>query len=428
MSAHRPAAHPAATPPAAHLLPLDDYRAPAMPADGALRTLWWRVKKQFRPSAEADAVRDENRLRATTLQLLDEVAPGPACGPLLQGFDAAVDGWLHEPHGSQHRVLVLPPCDAGDVLGEWAQARGHDVLHGPERSRSGAPPPRPPQRHASAAAGTDFLPQDGDDALLVIPRLEDWFVRQRNGLHAVRALLAELQHTRRRCLIGCNSWAWAFLVRAAGAAVALPSPLAFPAWDARRLRAWFSALAAQAGAQPVVFRLASSGADVLAPRGEDDAPDCEPDCNYLAELAARSHGIAWVAWHLWRKALRTGIDAGDGQPGGAQGGRPAARAASGHGAGAGERTFWIADVPDPALPPHHEDDALLVLHALLIHGGMDQPELLSVLPDGTATETLPALLRAGFVEQHGGRVRLLPSAYPATRRALLADGFPAGVI
>ena len=93
---------------------------------------------------------------------------------------------------------------------------------------------------------------------------------------------------------------------------------------------------------------------------------------------------------------------------------------------ANERTFWITNVPDPDLPHHHDDNALLVLHALLIHGALDTAELLSVLPDATAAEVLPALLRSGFLERQGNQLAVMPSAYPAVRRALLADGFPIG--
>ena len=51
-----------------------------------------------------------------------------------------------------------------------------------------------------------------------------------------------------------------------------------------------------------------------------------------------------------------------------------------------------------------------------------------VLPDATAVEVLPALLRTGFLAQREGWLSVQPAAYPAVRRALLADGFPMGEI
>ena len=425
------------------LVPLGDYRSPGMPAEHVVRAVWRRIRQRFQ-SSETAPVRADNRLKATTLKVLDEVVGPPACGPLLDDFDAAVRAWLDEPGGTFHCVVVLPPCDSTDLIGTWAQSRGHAVLCAPKRD----------QGHAlSVIAGADKNTQadgggnggaatpEGDAPLLVIPRLESWFLRRRNGLLAVRALLAELQQSERRCLIGCNSWAWAFLVRAAGAALVLPSPRTFAPFDARRLQAWFSELATQTQSGRVAFRLASSGADVLETKDDGALAN-----NYLEELAARSHGIPWVAWHLWRNALRTGIDAIEAQKANEDAnadGRKAdrhkvaqanakvqAEAEAGkalpNGNHGDERTFWITGVPDPDLPHHHDDNALLVLHALLIHGALVREELFSVLPDATAAEVLPALLRAGFIEQREGRLAVLPSAYPALRRMLLADGFPIG--
>ena len=448
------------------LVPLADYRSPGMPAEHVARAMWRRIKDRF-GSAEPDPVRADNRLQATTLKVLDEVVGPPACGPLLDDFDAAVRAWVDEPNGTFHCVVVLPPCDSTDLIGIWAQSRGHAVLCAPDRGQGHALTVIPgadsekaqaaqAEKDSAGGAESDCLTPGNPSSLLVIPRLESWFLRRRNGLLAVRALLAELQQSERRCLIGCNSWAWAFLVRAAGAALVLPSPRTFVAFDSIRLQAWFSVLAAgeKSATENIVFRLAHSGADVLETKDGGGLA-----CNYLEELAARSNGIPWVAWHLWRNALRTGIDAvetrkanghaGAKAPGkeldtqagqsnaafdsdasvqairGPEGDAKAVTAPE-KGIPADERTFWITNVPDPDLPHHQDDNALLVLHALLIHGALDTAELLSVLPDATAAEVLPALLRSGFLEKQGNQLAVKPAAYPAVRRALLADGFPIG--
>lgn len=421
------------------LVPLGDYRSPAMPVERVARAVWRRIKRRF-DSSSADPVRADNRLQATTLQVLQEVVGKPACGPLLDDFDAAVGAWLEEPGGTFHCVVVLPPCDPTDLIGTWAQSRGHTVLCAPAREQDkgkGLSIIAGAEKNAKTDATTDdgITTARGDASVIVIPRLESWFLRRRNGLDAVRALLAELQQSERRCLIGCNSWAWAFLVRAAGAALVLPSPRTFAAFDAERLRVWFSELARQTGSDHVAFRLASSGADVLATKEGGVLAN-----NYLQELAARSHGIPWVAWHLWRSALRTGIDASQASKVDAQKNafetqpnpHPEADVSAGvcpqNGVHGDERIFWITGVPDPDLPHHQDDNALLVLHALLIHGALDRVDLLSVLPDATAAEVLPALLRNDFIERQGDRLAVKPSAYPAARRALLTAGFPVGDI
>ncbi len=425
------------------LVPLRDYHAPTMPAESVVRAVWRRIKERF-DTSDRDPVRADNHLQVTTLKALDEVAGLPACGPLLDDFDVAMRTWLDEPDGTFHCVVVLPPCDTTDLIGTWARSCGHTVLCAPKRKQGhalsiveGTFEEMRAEKCAKDAKGIAQTPEK-EAALLVIPQLESWFLRRRNGLDAVRALLVELQQSERRCLIGCNSWAWAFLVRAVGAALVLPSPRTFVAFDAKRLKAWFAELAAQTGSDRVAFRLAISGIDVFETKDGGALTS-----NYLQELAARSNGIPWVAWHLWRNALRTGIDASKTQrPGentdahgphtGGQSDAPArtqAHQVDGcpkNGVHGSERVFWVTGVPDPELPQHQNENALLVLHALLMHGALDQDELLGVLPDATAIEVLPALLRAGFIEQREGQLAVLPSAYPAVRRRLLADGFPVG--
>ena len=414
------------------LVALADYKSPSMPAEHVVRAVWRRIKQRLQ-SSDSAPTRSDNRLQSTTLQALGEVVGPPACGPLMDDFDVAIRDWLEQPDSTFHCVVVLPPCDSIDVIGTWAKERGHAVLCAPVRDQGFALSVIPgADRKAATNQGDGGGAVQAGMPILVIPQLELWFLRQRNGLKAVRALLAELQQSERRCLIGCNSWAWAFLVRAAGAGLVLPSPLTFAPFDGKRLQAWFSELAAHTGSGPVAFRRASNGADVLEMKEDGGLAN-----NYLDELAARSNGIPWVAWHLWRNALRTGIDAiemqkkkGHADGGSHQVAQPQAQAESSANAKSDvygdERTFWVTGVPDPTLPRHHDDNALLVLHALLMHGALDNDELLGVLPDATAAEMLPALLRAGFIERVDGRLAVLPAAYPAVRRVLLADGFPMG--
>ena len=425
-----------AAPDACRLVALVDYCPPSMPAEHAIRAVLRRFKKRIF-SVEDDPMRADNRLKATTQNALDEVVALPAFGPFLDDFDHAVRTWLEEPDSTFHCVVVLPPCDAGDVLGTWAQLRGYTVVRAPARGQGHGMTVIPPQVvNTKSAAGDEVggAPQPPVDALLVIPQLESWFLRRRHGLEAVRALLSELQRSDRRCLIGCNSWAWAFLVRAAGAALVLPSPRTFAAVDAQRLQAWFAQLATRSGSDRMAFRLASNGADVLQTHSDGSLVN-----SYLKELAARSHGIPWVAWHLWRKALRTGMDATTPETVRRHSQasdlsreqdsfREDAVKKSHSGVDSNERTFWIKSVPDPSLPHDRDDNALLVLHALLIHGALSTAELLSVLPDATAAEVLPALLRAGFIAQGQSQLSLEPAAYPVVRRLLVADGFPTGAL
>ena len=89
-----------------------------------------------------------------------------------------------------------------------------------------------------------------------------------------------------------------------------------------------------------------------------------------------------------------------------------------------KHTMWVIGFGELALPKLHEEHSLLVLQALLIHGGLGAAELQAVLPYVGDVDLLPALMRSGFVERADGRFHVLPAAYPQAREALAAGGFP----
>ena len=319
---------------------------------------------------------------------------------MLDALDEQYGTWAHDDSADPRlRAVVIPPCDTTEILATWAQKRGHALLHEPGRVALANLPFK------------DIADSIQGEGLLVIPRLEQWFWRERNGLHAMRFLLSQLAESGRRCLIGCDSWAWRFLVKAVDVDLVLPQPQTFEPFDARRLCDWFTRMARDADGTTTTFRLAGNGYDVLA-----CDEDGEPHNAYLRQLAARSGGIPWVAWHLWRKGLR--LSAGK---------EPLSERAKKATAG-DARTVWIVDVEDLRLPPSNGDRSLLVLQALLIHGGLTAAEVDAALPATGEPDMLVALSNAGHLQRKIGsdQYRIRPTAYPAVRQALKAAGLPTG--
>ncbi len=438
------------------LVPLSDHAAPSMPTEHAIRRLWRLARLRLKLDS-GEPVRAGDALTPATRKLLDEVSGPPACGPLMEELEAAAAGWVAEASsgGSWLKVLVLPPCDPGDVVGTWAKQQGHAVL---------AAPPRAALLQQGLLIDEAALVGEG---LLVVPQLERWFLRHRDGLAVARSLMEALGRLKRPCIVSCNSWAWAFLEQAAGSALVLPSPLTFEAFHAAQLRGWFQALAqreARAGAalwhgdlnptgaaavpvreradeevevkveakvqaaaapgEPLVFRFASTGADVLVDPDDEshngDQHGAKRDSGYLKRLAARSLGIPWVAWSLWREGLRS-ADASkdsDALP------DKVRKSIADDG-----RTLWVSELPEFSLPRHHEKPALLVLHALLVHGALTRAQLRSVLPALEDYGVLAALRTAAYIDESDAQeLQVRASAYPAVRSALKTAGFPIGVI
>lgn len=382
------------------LITLGDYAAPTMPTEHVFRGALNRLKQRM-SSAEPPLL-ERSVLKRASLTMMDDLADPPDCGPLLQTLDAQLGPWLlDEDAPLRLRTLVVPPCDTTGLLERWARLRGHALLAEPDRI----------DLLSQAAHGTH--PDLSGNGLLVIPRLEYWFLRHHNGMHAVRSLLSRLARADRRCLVGCNSWAWRLIVKGAGADLALPRPQTFAPFDARRLHEWFSTLALDSNGIAATFRLAGSGEDVLA-CGDDG----EPYNAYLRQLAARSGGIPWIAWHLWRASLTIAAD------------KESLSSRVTKAVSDDARTVWVVDVEDLVLPSSSEDRSLQVLHALLIHGALTLAEIDAVMPTTGDPDTLAALVRSGHLrcDQHGVRYTIRPTAYPAVRSALQAAGFPMGGI
>ena len=365
-----------------------------MPADDAVRSWVGRAWELLRQREEAGPLIGEDKLRRAEEASPGGEAPAPVCEALLRDLDAELTGWLSGlgAAGTRVRVVVLPPGDRDCLLRAWADRRGLDVLPAPNRAALTAPDPPAPDLDAAGSG----------DGPLVVPRLERWFLRRHDGLAAVRGLLAAVERTDRRVLVGCNGWAWDFLCAAVRANLGLPAARTFRAFDAGRLAGWFAELAADAG--ETRFRSPETGEDILA----DGTVD-----NFHRTLAARSLGVPWVAWDLWRRSLRTEApDESD-------------AAAATPPAPGERRTLWVAALEEFTLPTRHEPEALLALHALLIHGPLTREELVAVAPDAGGPPTVSALLAAGFVRREKcGELAVVPAAYPAIRAGLAAAGFP----
>jgi hypothetical protein len=375
------------------LIPLTDYVAPTMPTEHAVRKALIKLKRKLSRSNDESMLQQEG-LEQASLKGLDEVCQPPD-GFLRGALDKDLDGWLKaKAPGTWLKLLILPSCGPPGLVEDWAHAAGHQVLE-------------KPQRHELSREDA-IVPELDGSGLLVIARLEHWFIRQRHGLHMIRSLLARLATLERHCLICCNVWAWRFLVKSVGADLLLPRPQTLAATDAASLRAWFASVAVDDDGKRITFRLAKSGDDVLA---VDDSGALRND--HLQQLAARSGGIPWVAAHLWRASLNVRPGPDDDLP-------ERARQAT----GADERTVWIADVDDSRLPAGHEDRSLLALQALLIHESLTDEELGAVLPATGEPDVVPALVASGFVEREGRVFRVRTIAYPAVRQALRSAGFP----
>ena len=239
---------------------------------------------------------------------------------------------------------------------------------------------------------------DGD--LVLIPNLEHWYVRHEEGLHVMRELLRWLAETDRRVLVGCESWAWAYLQTAVGVEDILGDPWTLAPFGASRLCAWLGE------ALPERARTISHGKNGPSLLTEDSNSNGGRNSTWIHRLAEESRGNPGVAAALWRSSLRRRQDARS------EDGDPAAE-------------VFVDGLHITPLPQQTDRFHFIVLHAVLLHGELRLPTLRAVL--GRGNEDLPRrvsqLVRTGVLAHDEDRVRVNLAAYPAVRSALKNEGF-----
>jgi hypothetical protein len=200
---------------------------------------------------------------------------------------------------------------------------------------------------------------------------------------------------------------------------AVAAPLTLQALDADRLERWLRRLSRLD--EPVTFRQADDGSLVLTktdPPADGAPSDVQTPgkrSDFLRLLAGYSRGIAGVAWGIWRRSLETAATE-----------EVAARLAETH-TDVDQSVIWVrpwSRIEPRSLPGDAGLSELLLLHSLLIHGGLAEgtiPEVLSAL-GARAMAALASLAAHGIVEEHQGRWQVTPLGYPATREALASEG------
>ena len=390
------------------VVPLSDYAVPSSPDQHVVRKKWAAFRSLLRPQEEAQTpVRAEADLRALAGVRLENLVPPIDWAQAVAALDQVLAGDAERPlPGSSVRFLIgQPHCAHVEVLTHWANAHGARVLA----------PPRP---EAVISGDEQWLAElSGPEGPWVLPALERCFLRHAAGLSLGRQILDRAASGRLGTgLIGCDSWAWAYLQRV------FPVPqlpaLTLQAFDGRRLTELFLRLSLSNGAGAVRFRNARTGASVL-PDPEALESGSFDVSRELRQLAAHCRGNPGIAWRYWRQRLRAEPESEEAERSSEQEQSPA------------EWVVWLADLMEEQVPPAEQaDDAVLILHALLLHNGLPEwllPELLP-LPPAQIASLLWRMEALGIVELADERWRVAALGYATARRMLrertyLVDAF-----
>ena len=148
----------------------------------------------------------------------------------------------------------------------------------------------------------------------------------------------------------------------------------------------------------------------------------------MRQLAAHCRGNPGLAWHYWRKQLRTEPD------------HEEQNSAEGHDSHEkphgwqgmqSDEVVWVApDLAAPSLPAETGEDVAFILHVLLLHRGLSA-DLLALLLPMPRPRVMSALLRlqvTGLLVREDEYWQIAPLAYPTVReflrvRSYLIDAF-----
>ncbi|MCP5158956.1 MAG: hypothetical protein H6974_01080 [Gammaproteobacteria bacterium] len=384
-----------------------DYRPPAVTMEHTVRTglsaFWQRLRTET-PAPETP-LKTEAELQSIPDALLEQIAPPLDGGPAALALNEALAAWLDKAHPDQPVVFVIdsPHGIHTAVLQAWAGMREWRVLH-------------PPTANQILERETDWIASwSADSAPWVLPDLERCYLRHAHGLALVRRLLDQAcSGALGRGVIGCDSWAWAFLRRAWSGA--MPPALTLQSFDWRRLARWFQSLADGSSMDHLVFRQADNG-DYVLPPPENTQNESSDISDFLRQLAAYSTGIPGIAHMAWRASLRTIPD------------EPSADPKTPKESTEQPMTLWVTPwrrlkrpMPTTGLLREHA----FVLHTLLLHNGLLAEWLSQLLPLSypPGLTMLSCLETAGLVEQqHDGFWRVSPLGYPVVRSFLKSEGY-----
>lgn len=249
--------------------------------------------------------------------------------------------------------------------------------------------------------------------VVVLPNLEACYLRHPRGLEIVRWLVDHLWTIRQRCVLGCDSWAWAYLGHAARAHLLQPNPITLAPLDAEALECWIAQTVHSRTPAQLTFRRADNGR--IAIRLPDAPEDSDSSLEFLVHLAAYSRGNPGVAWDIWRRSLAIAVD--DDVKAEAQ-----AEADQDRG-----RTIWVRPwekVHRPTIDATSRE-LFFVLHTVLLHHGAaaDQISDLLGLTRLEIEQQLQYLQSANVLALWEGRWLTVPGAYPMVRGILRGEGY-----
>lgn len=394
---------------------VDEYSVPSNTVSvgkfrKGFREFFRKITKQDR--VKESPLKPEDDLSNLSEARLKYAIPRPDWSEGADRLAKRLQPWLESAEPSKPAIFYLSPPFSGrdELLTHWAELQNMPLVA----------PPR--QKHILGSSDKWFRNWPKGSPW-ILPNLEKCFLRRADGLDLIRELLSRvLSGELGKGIIGCDGWAWSFLQQ-----VWLGRPsftITAQALDAERMKNFFyRSILRQSGATDCSFRQADNGVYMFqdpAEKADRHSKKRSTASDYFWQrLAEYSRGNLGVASACWQQALRALPE-------------EELEKEVNRSRREQKKTIWVTPWNDLTLPTYPKDEgetALFVLHALLIHDGLDLESLAYMLPADRAgvTEVLLFLRESELVEKTTEQTktiwRVTAAGYPVVRKELYSNEY-----
>ena len=381
---------------------LDEYTLPTVLIHKSASKAWQFFQKIFRRKNVLDGpIKKEYNFYSMPQVQLANLVPSL----LWEDVAAALDTKLHE--------WILSDCSKRSIkffIGQTFSGHNEIVsLLGKRHQAVEIKLPSIEQILSNEKSWFDNWP--ASENLWVLPKLERCYLRHAKGLNLVRQLLSlAVSGHLGKGLIGCGSWAWAYIQRI----FLLPQAdaITLQAFDAKRLQSLIYDLMKSELNADIYYNSGSNDQEIANKSLEEKQLQKE-----FEELAAYCRGNVAIAITYWRNRLRYEPD--ENEPD-----ENKMKIKTGETKSRGH--LWITAMPpEPELPVGNNDEFCILLHTIMLHHG---------LPDSLVGELLPfseircrgilgQMEQAGIVYFDNSCWQVSEMAYIAIRKLLNAHGY-----
>ncbi|NJL97320.1 MAG: hypothetical protein HC924_00035 [Synechococcaceae cyanobacterium SM2_3_2] len=347
----------------------------------------------------------------------------------------ALDRWQQDPTRCNGLVVLGSPVDPIEAMVKQALAQTH--LPHPAKILTWTQRPElmlnlPQQLQAGFPLPLDLECRSPE--VVALPRLELAFLRGMSGLDGIEWIRDQVFAQRSRFwLVGCPSWAWAYLDITLQIGSYFDVVVKIPELDRKQMSSWLQPAWSGVSPQKATLSQFQALTQELS-QSQDPAPDEIVD-TYFKILADISKGRSAIAAQLWLGSLSQSESESESSDSG-----PSESESSDSGpsdpesAGADTHSAILTDAhilwKSPTLPtlPDLANHDKYLLYAVLLHRSISLPHLaVSLGASVSATQSqVQSLLRAGLLELHQGILSVSPIHYLKLRALLAGDNFLVG--